>query len=102
MSGLGFNEYYKILLDKLPPSIKKNIWARLTTRKNNPLSEEQASGTHPDIKFMLMREVDKYLKKKGYQRLASKECSKEAKVNTNITSDDSSALLQLDELEKQL
>ena len=91
MSGLGFNEHYKILLDKLPPSIKKNIWARLTTRKNNPLSEEQASGMHPDIKFMLIREVDKYLKKKGHQRL---------KVNANITSNDSSASFQLDELEK--
>jgi len=100
MSGLGFNEHYKILLDKLPPSIKKNIWARLTTRKNNPLSEEQASGTHPNVEFILTREVDKYLKKKGHQRLAPKERSKGAKVNANIISNDSSASFQLDELEK--
>ncbi|CAB5371090.1 unnamed protein product [Rhizophagus irregularis] len=37
-----FNEHYKSLLDQLPPSMKKDVWLRLTTRKNNPLSEEQA------------------------------------------------------------
>ncbi|UZO14590.1 uncharacterized protein OCT59_006046 [Rhizophagus irregularis] len=37
----NFNEHYKNLLDQLPPSMKKDVWLRLTNRKNRPLSEEQ-------------------------------------------------------------
>ncbi|PKC72543.1 hypothetical protein RhiirA1_491302 [Rhizophagus irregularis] len=37
----NFNEHYKNLLDQLPPSMKKDVWLRLTNCKNRPLSEEQ-------------------------------------------------------------
>ncbi|RHZ76286.1 hypothetical protein Glove_199g54 [Diversispora epigaea] len=40
---MNFHKHYSELLKKLPPSIKKNIWNRLTSRVHNPLSEEQAS-----------------------------------------------------------
>ncbi|GBC22461.2 hypothetical protein GLOIN_2v1772632 [Rhizophagus irregularis DAOM 181602=DAOM 197198] len=40
-SQLHFNDHYKSLLDQLPPSMKKDVWLRLTNRKNKPLSEEQ-------------------------------------------------------------
>jgi hypothetical protein len=40
VSQLQFNDHYKGQLDQLPPSIKKEVWLRLTTRKNNPLSVE--------------------------------------------------------------
>ncbi|CAG8628888.1 2710_t:CDS:2, partial [Diversispora eburnea] len=56
------------LLKKLPPSIKKNIWNRLTSRVHNPLSEEQASSIYPDIEILLISEIDKYSKKKNLQR----------------------------------
>jgi len=53
------------------------------------LTEEQ----DPDIESMLMREANKYYKKKDHQRL---------KVNANATPDDSSTLFRLDGFEKQL
>src|SRR4051812_41170403 len=59
-----FNDHYKDLLDQLPPSIKKEVWLRLTTRKNNPLSNEQVSGIHPEINTLLTKEVNRYYKKK--------------------------------------
>jgi hypothetical protein len=52
----NFNEHYKDLLVQLPPSIKHEVWHRLTTRKNNPLSEEQASGIRSDIEELLTKE----------------------------------------------
>jgi hypothetical protein len=65
---MNFNEHYSELLKKLPPSIKKNIWNRLTSRVHNPLTEEQASNIHPDIESLLISEIDKYAKKKNRQR----------------------------------
>jgi hypothetical protein len=44
-----FNDYYKGLLEQLPSSIKSDIWMHFTTRKYDPLSEEQADGINPDI-----------------------------------------------------
>jgi hypothetical protein len=88
-----FNLYYEKFLDQLPPSIKNDIWKRLTTRLHNPLTEEQACGIHPDVEALLIREVDSYAKKKGRQRL---------KVLTNATPDGSTALSQLDEFKKRL
>ncbi|CAI2196367.1 11885_t:CDS:2 [Funneliformis geosporum] len=52
----NFNEHYKILLDQLPLSMKKDVWLRLTNRKNKPLSEEQIRDIHPDIEELLTRE----------------------------------------------
>jgi hypothetical protein len=89
----GFNVHYKDLLDQLPPSIKKDVWLRLTTRKNNPLTDEQASEIHPDVEELLTKEVNRYYKKKDRQRL---------KVDANTTSDGSNALSRLDGFEKQL
>src|SRR6266487_2541124 len=64
VSQLQFNDHYKGQLDQLPPSIKKEVWLHLTTRKNNPLSVEQASGIYPDINSLLTKEINRYYKKK--------------------------------------
>ena len=82
-----FNPHFSKFLDQLPPSIKNDIWKRLTTRLHNPLTEEQACSIHPDVEALLIREVDSYAKKKGRQRL---------KVLTNATPDGSMALSQLE------
>jgi hypothetical protein len=66
---MNFHEYYSKLLEKLPPSIKKNIWNRLISRLHNPLTEEQASSIHPDIEILITSEIDKYEKKKNQQRI---------------------------------
>ena len=73
--------------------MKKDAWLRLTTRKNMPLSEEQARGIRSDIEELLTREVDRYLNKKNRQKI---------KIEANTTSDGSSTLSRLDGFEKQL
>jgi hypothetical protein len=88
-----FNDHYKSLLDQLPPSMKKKAWLRLTTCKNNPLSEEQARGIRSDIEELLTREVDRYFNKKNRQKI---------KIEANTTSNGSSTLSWLDGFEKQL
>src|SRR6266480_4919108 len=88
-----FNEHYKSLLDQLPPSMKKDAWLRLTTRKNNSLSEEQARGIRPDIEELLTSNVNRYYKSKNRQKI---------KIEANTSSDSSSTLSQLDRFEKQL
>ena len=88
-----FNDHYKSLLDRLPPSMKKNVWLRLTARKNNPLSEEQARGIRSDIEELLTREVDRYFNKKNRQKI---------KIEANVISEGSSILSRLDGFEKQL
>ena len=88
-----FNEHYKSLLDQLPPSMKKDAWLRLTTRKNNPLSEEQARGIRPDIEELLTSNVNRYYKSKNRQKI---------KIEANTTSDGSSTFSRLDGFEKQL
>ena len=88
-----FNEHYKSLLDQLPPSMKKDVWLRLTNRKNRPLSEEQVRGIHPDIEELLIREVNRYHNKKNRQKI---------KIEANTSSDGSSTLSRLDGFEKQL
>ncbi|PKK68511.1 hypothetical protein RhiirC2_782175 [Rhizophagus irregularis] len=77
-----FNKHYKSLLDQLPPSMKKDAWLRLTTCKNNPLSEEQARGIHPDIEELLTSNVNRYYKSKNCQKI---------KIEVNTTSDGSSS-----------
>ncbi|RHZ84672.1 hypothetical protein Glove_78g35 [Diversispora epigaea] len=76
---MNFHEHYSELLKKLPPSIKKNIWNRITSRVHNPLSEEQASSIHSDIETLLISEIDKYAKKKNHQR-----CTKSILDQTEI------------------
>ncbi|RHZ58779.1 hypothetical protein Glove_368g56 [Diversispora epigaea] len=76
---MNFHEHYSELLKKLPPSIKKNIWNRITSRVHNPLSEEQASSIHSDIEILLISEIDKYAKKKNRQR-----CTKSILDQTEI------------------
>ena len=88
-----FNEHYKSLLDQLPPSMIKDAWLRLTTRKSNPLSEEQARGIRSDIEELLTRDVDRYFNKKNRQKI---------KIEANTTSDGSSTLSRLDGFERQL
>ncbi|RGB38525.1 hypothetical protein C1646_755580 [Rhizophagus diaphanus] len=39
--------------------MKKDIWLRLTTRRNNPLSEEQARDIRSDIEELLTKEADR-------------------------------------------
>src|SRR3954447_10908785 len=92
-SQLYFNEHYKHLLDQLPPSMKKDAWLRLTTRKNNPLSEEQARGIHPDIKELLTSNVNRYYKSKNRQKI---------RIEANVIPEGSSTLSRLDGFEKQL
>ena len=89
----NFNEHYKNLLDQLPLSMKKDVWLRLTNRKNRPLSEEQVRGIHPDIEELLTREVNRYYNKKNRQKI---------KIEANTTSDGSSTLSRLDGFEKRL
>src|ERR1700716_3958346 len=88
-----FNDHYKSLLDQLPPSMKRDVWLRLTTRKNNPLSEEQARGIRSDIEELLTREVDRYFNKKNRQKI---------KIEVNVIPEGSSTLFWLDGFEKQL
>src|SRR4051812_38927306 len=88
-----FNEHYKSLLDQLPPSMKKDVWLRLITRKNKPLSEEQIRGIHPDIEELLTREVNRYYNKKNRQKI---------KIEANVIPEGSSTLSRLDGFEKQL
>ena len=64
LSQPDFNDHYKSLLDRLPPSMKKDVWLRLIAHKNNPLSEKQARGIRPDIEELLTKEVNKYYNKK--------------------------------------
>src|ERR1043166_10018567 len=88
-----FNEHYKSLLDQLPPSMKKDAWLRLTTRKNNPLSEEQARGIRPDIEELLTKGVNRYYNKKNRQKI---------KIEANVIPEGSSTLSRLEGFEKQL
>src|SRR3954452_8647739 len=92
-SQLYFNEHYKSLLDQLPPSMKKDAWLRLTTRKNNPLSEEQARGIHPDIEELLTSNVNRYYKSKNRQKI---------KIEANVTPEGSANFSRLNGFEKQL
>ncbi|RIA80761.1 hypothetical protein C1645_838119 [Glomus cerebriforme] len=73
--------------------MKKDVWLRLTNRKNRPLSEEQVRGIHPDIEELLTREVNRYFNKKNHQKI---------KIKANTSSDGSSTLSWLDGFEKQL
>src|SRR3954471_3241113 len=92
-SQLYFNEHYKHLLDQLLPFMKKDAWLRLTTRKNNPLSEEQARGIRPDIEELLTSNVNRYYKSKNRQKI---------KIEANTSTDSTITFSRLDGFETQL
>ena len=73
--------------------MKKDAWLRLTTRKNNPLSEEQARGIRLDIEELLTSNVNRYYKSKNRQKI---------KIEANTSTDGTITFSRLDGLEKQL
>src|SRR6202008_1231943 len=73
--------------------MKKDVWLRLTARKNNPLSMEQARSIRPDIEELLTKEVNRYYNKKNRQKI---------KIEANVIPEGSSTLSRLDGFEKQL
>ncbi|CAI2200063.1 16764_t:CDS:2, partial [Funneliformis geosporum] len=79
----NFNEHYKILLDQLPLSMKKDVWLHLTNCKNKPLSEEQIRDIHPDIEELLTRKVNRFHNKKNRQKI---------KIEANTSSDGSKTI----------
>ena len=61
---MAFHKKYNNLLSHLPPSIIQELWVRLTTRKNDSLSEAEASKINPKVKALIQHEIDKYNRKK--------------------------------------
>src|SRR5581483_4362197 len=71
MTGIltpSFHIYYSKQLNQLPRSIKIDTWRRLTTRKH-PLSIEQASSIHSEVKDLLNKAVGNYIKQKERQKM---------------------------------
>ena len=65
---LSFHVYYSKQLNQLSRSIKIDTWRCLTTRKH-PLSIEQASSIHPEVKDLLNKAVGNYIKQKERQKM---------------------------------
>ena len=59
-----FNTHYEDLLKQLPSSMKKDVWLRLTIRKNNPLSEDQAREFVRILKSCLLERLIGTIRKK--------------------------------------
>src|SRR2546430_17734459 len=70
-----------------------NYPLRLTTRKNNPLSEEQARVIRSDIEELLTSNINRYYKSKNRQKI---------KIEANTSTDGTITFSRLDGLEKQL
>jgi hypothetical protein len=85
-----YHSQYNDILIQLPPSIKKEIWLHLTTRKRNPLSEEEASTIHPEVEKFLLHEVERYVKKKDRSKI---------RIAANSLPDGLDTLTALDKLE---
>ena len=68
MLNPSFHVYYSKQLNQLPRFIKIDIWHCLISRKY-PLSLEQASSIHLEVKDMLNQAVEKYIKKKEHQKM---------------------------------
>src|SRR6266536_2650395 len=64
----SFHIYYSKQVNQLPRSIKIDIWRRLTSRKYL-LSLEQASSIHLEVKDLLNKAVENYIKKKEHQKM---------------------------------
>ena len=86
----SFHVYYLKQLNQLPRSIKIDIWRRLISRKY-PLSLEQASSIHPEVKDLLSQAVKNYNNKKERQRM------KDPKGSGPITSEYEKLLSQENE-----
>src|SRR3954454_15023154 len=63
-----FHIYYSKQLNQLLQFIKIDIWRRLTSRKY-PLSLEQASSIHSEVKDLLNKAVRNYIKQKERQKM---------------------------------
>src|SRR6266540_4561864 len=71
MTGIltsSFHIYYSKQLNQLPRSIKIDTWQHLTSQKH-PLSLEQASSIHPEVKDLLNKAVENYIKQKERQKM---------------------------------
>src|SRR4051812_31158981 len=71
MTGIltpSFHVYYLKQLNLLPRSIKIDTWRHLTSRKH-PLSIEQASSIHSEVKDLLNKAVGNYIKQKECQKM---------------------------------
>src|SRR5436305_4423737 len=64
----SFHVYYLKQLNQLSRSIKIDTWQCLTSRKH-PLSLEQASSIHPEVKDLLNKAVENYIKQKERQKM---------------------------------
>ena len=51
---MAFHKRYNKLLSHLPPSIIQELWVRLTTRKNDSLSEAEASKINPKVEALIL------------------------------------------------
>ena len=76
---MAFHKRYNNLLSHLPPSIIQELWVRLTTRKNDSLSEAEASKINPKVEALIQHEIDKYNRKKDRQLLRNEANQKIAK-----------------------
>ena len=76
---MAFHKRYNNLLSHLPPSIIQELWVSLTTRKNNLLSEAEASKINPKVETLIQHEIDKYNRKKDWQLLRNEANQKIAK-----------------------
>src|SRR6266542_3302150 len=71
MTGIltpSFHVYYSKQLNQLPRSIKIDTWRRLTSQ-NHSLSLKQASSIHPEVKDLLNKVVENYIKQKEHQKI---------------------------------
>ena len=76
---MAFHKRYNNLLSHLPLSIIQELWVRLTTRKNDSLSEAEASKINPKVEALIQHEIDKYNRKKDRQLLRNEANQKIAK-----------------------
>ena len=79
-----FHRQYTNLLSQLPPSIKKECWHRLTTRKHNGLSKNVASSINPTVEEFLKHEVERYEQKKMQQRKTNSNTTNSSRISSNI------------------
>src|SRR5688572_17118843 len=64
----SFHIYYSKQLNQLSRSIKIDTWRRLISQKYL-LSLEQASSIHPEVKDLLNKAVENYIKQKEHQKM---------------------------------
>ena len=64
----SFHIYYSKQLNQLPRFIKIDTWRCFISRKH-PLSLEQASSIHSEVKDLLNKTVENYIKQKEHQKM---------------------------------